>query len=138
MSQQRSELPRCDDAAALASTTTTSASQFPEISEQVRREQRLKRAANPCGERTFTINRPVEHRSAIHLLHQASELAAVAGFQLARGDGVIQQLLGFLAHGQELLEKHRAEFRIAQINLQVSQKVRHRLGRRGKSTELDE
>jgi hypothetical protein len=76
----------------------------------------------------LAIDGPSEHRAAVGVLDEASELGGVAGVQFTGCDRFIKQPFCFDPDRLELLERDGVEVRIRQIVLQPGKPVGHGFG----------
>src|SRR5690349_18420519 len=93
-------------------------------------KQRFEIAANPRSNGAFPVDGPREHSSAVDMLNEPGQFVSIALAELASSDGLVEQLLRFVAESTELRQRDRVKIRIRQINLEVGKTVGHSLGSR--------
>src|SRR5579864_314315 len=94
-------------------------------------KQRFEVAADPGSNGAFPVDGPREHSSAVNMLNKPGQFVSIAPEELAGSDGLVEQLLRFVAESTELRESDGVKIRIRQINLKVGEAVGHSLGSRG-------
>src|SRR5712692_8750171 len=108
----------------------------------VRPQQGFEVAADPRRHGAFAMDRPGQHRAAVDVLDQTSELCRITPSKLAGRNSLAEKFSSLLTDSAELRKSDGVKVRVNQVDLEVGEAIGHgfRSGREGGAfrIQLDE